>query len=400
MPALIDARPAGIDLLFRPGTTLTVTMTWPAGSLAGRTFSATLNGSPISVGVVGNTMTVEATDVQTAALTAAADWVLLENIGGTNEPIMVGTWAPSDDASAVSSASVNVTQGASEVEVSVNGATVTTALSSLTAATTPLGGDELVPGLQDGVAVKITADVLAGGPVETFAGVNRGRVRWFDDFEGFTTAVTTNTTLIGDTKMRTALSGTGAQAQQAQALGEFGIARLATGTATNGRCAIEPNYALLLLFGNTDRYAIGVRMRMPAVSDGTNTYVVTAGIGDMSSSAPPNGFIFRSPTAAGNWQAVVRSASADADVTDTGVAVDSGGAFHTFVVEYAPTFGARWWIDGALVASEAVNLPAALANLSSWGCGIFKSAGTTSRTLDVDALSWDMPGGARLALMP
>jgi hypothetical protein len=117
MPALVDARPAGIDLLFRPGTTLTLTLTWPSGLLVGRTFSATLDAVPLAVDVVGDTMTVEVTDTQTAAVTEAAEWLLTEDVGGTPEPIMVGTWAPSDAAAARSQQSVTVTQGAVQVDV-------------------------------------------------------------------------------------------------------------------------------------------------------------------------------------------------------------------------------------------------------------------------------------------
>jgi hypothetical protein len=113
MPALIDARPAGIDLLFRSGTTLTVVLTWPSGALVGRTFTSTLDGVPLAVGVAGDDLTIEADAALTASLAEAADWLLIED----SEPILVGTWGPSDKASAVSQRTVNVTQGSLQVDV-------------------------------------------------------------------------------------------------------------------------------------------------------------------------------------------------------------------------------------------------------------------------------------------
>jgi hypothetical protein len=262
-------------------------------------------------------------------------------------------------------------------------------LADLPEITTPLDGAELVPVEQDGVAVQATTADLAGGPVETMAGVARTRIRYADDLEQFTAAVTADATLIVGTKIRSALSGTGAQIAQGQALSEYGIADVSTGTTTTGRCAIVPVYPLLPLFVNTELYRMGARVKLPAASDGTNTYQVTIGFGDMTSAAPADGILFRSPTAAGNWSALIRDDSADLDVTDTGVAADFAGSFHVFVVEYDPDFsGVRWYIDGTVVASETVNEPDALANLANWGVGIFKSAGTTARIVEVDCISW------------
>lgn len=117
MTALVDARPAGLDLLFRPGVTLTLALTWPSGSLSGRTFGATLGGVPLSLAVVDDTMVIEVSDTQTAAVGEASTWLLLESVDGTDEPVIVGTWAPSSAAAAVSHSAVSVTQGNVAVDV-------------------------------------------------------------------------------------------------------------------------------------------------------------------------------------------------------------------------------------------------------------------------------------------
>jgi hypothetical protein len=168
MPALIDARPAGIDLLFRQGTTLTLTLNWPADSLDGRSFSSTLGAANLSVAVNGDVMTIEVTDVQTTAVASATEWLLLEDVDGTDEPILVGTWAPSDSAAATSSATVTVTQGSAQVDVTV--------LSSAATARPPV---TVIAAADAPDAVKARADVVCDGVddnVEIQAAVTAGPV--------------------------------------------------------------------------------------------------------------------------------------------------------------------------------------------------------------------------------
>src|SRR5690606_15245489 len=42
MVVLIDARPPGLDILYRAGNTLSVELTWPTGELDDRTFTSSL----------------------------------------------------------------------------------------------------------------------------------------------------------------------------------------------------------------------------------------------------------------------------------------------------------------------------------------------------------------------
>jgi hypothetical protein len=125
MSTLVDVRPPALDVLFRPGNTLTATLNWPAGELTGRTFSAELNGTALTtpVSIVGDVMTVIVTDTETGALAVGVEveFELDEDIGGTDEPVIVGTWTPSNDAAAVSSTTIEVTSGGATVEVTVAG---------------------------------------------------------------------------------------------------------------------------------------------------------------------------------------------------------------------------------------------------------------------------------------
>jgi hypothetical protein len=69
-------------------------------------------------------MTVEAPDTITGALDVGVPvaWLLLEDIGGTDEPILVGTWTPSTSPRAVSSSTVVVAVDGATIEVTVNSA--------------------------------------------------------------------------------------------------------------------------------------------------------------------------------------------------------------------------------------------------------------------------------------
>lgn len=123
MPAYVDARPPGLSLDFRPGNALTVTLDWPTGSLAGRTFSSTLGTSSLTVSVSGDTMTVEATTTQTNSVSVPTAWSLLETLDGVAQPIIVGTWAPSNLAAVNNVAVQVVTEPNVTVDVTVTSGT-------------------------------------------------------------------------------------------------------------------------------------------------------------------------------------------------------------------------------------------------------------------------------------
>lgn len=120
MTAYADLRPPGLNVPFRPGNTVTVTLEWPAGVLTGRTFTSTLGGTPLDVTVTDDTMVVEVTAEQSAAIAAPAEWLLLEDLGGVDpEPIVIGGWAPDNGPNGRTASTVTVTQGGAQVDVTV-----------------------------------------------------------------------------------------------------------------------------------------------------------------------------------------------------------------------------------------------------------------------------------------
>jgi hypothetical protein len=122
---MTDVRPPGLNVTFRPGTTLTFSITgWEAGSLVDRTFGATLGTDDLDVTVDDDVMTIVVDDTITDNYpTQVTSFAVNEDIDGTFEPLIVGKWTPSLKPRATISAETTfeVTAGAVDVTVSVSG---------------------------------------------------------------------------------------------------------------------------------------------------------------------------------------------------------------------------------------------------------------------------------------
>lgn len=167
--AQLDTRPPAVDLFFRPGDPLTVTVNFEAGALNGRTFASTLDATAITANVAGDIVAVSATAAQTAAVTEPVEWLLAETTGGASTDLIVGKWVPDDGPSAISSATVTVVEASGVVSATVSGVTQAgqlgfNAVGSLTAST---GQDafEQLAGVQN-------LDIRAFGA--TFAAARQG----------------------------------------------------------------------------------------------------------------------------------------------------------------------------------------------------------------------------------
>jgi len=153
---LLDGRPDAVDAFFRPGNTFTVVLTWPAGSLTGRTFTAALDAAALSLGVVGDVMTITVSEAQTAAAEGSGDFVLTETTGGGTQELLAGTWAPSDRPGTPTSMALTVS-AAGPVPVTVTAQGIPTTIGDIT----------------------IAGEILTGtfGSPATFGGIEReGRV--------------------------------------------------------------------------------------------------------------------------------------------------------------------------------------------------------------------------------
>lgn len=114
MTVHVDTRPEGIDLMFRPGNSFTLELTWP-DSLTGRTFTSTVSSQSLSVTYSNTVMTIEMSDTQTDdyEINVPLSWALSES----GNEVIIGTWVPSYNASARNSQSISVRTTAAEIEV-------------------------------------------------------------------------------------------------------------------------------------------------------------------------------------------------------------------------------------------------------------------------------------------
>ena len=116
MVAQFDIRPRALNGYLRPGNAAAVPITWPAGSLAGRTFTSTLNALAVTVSINGDVMTITVPETQTDDLPIerAVEWLLTETTGGISDVILKGRWTASNDAAPT------LTQG-STIVIDANG---------------------------------------------------------------------------------------------------------------------------------------------------------------------------------------------------------------------------------------------------------------------------------------
>lgn len=115
---LVDSRPPGIHAFFRPGTPKVLELTWPA-SLTGRTFTASLGSTALTVSTSVSVMTISATATHTASVLEAVPFTLTEVLSGDDATAIIGTWEPSYAPAAYAVASLSVTTLSASVTVNV-----------------------------------------------------------------------------------------------------------------------------------------------------------------------------------------------------------------------------------------------------------------------------------------
>lgn len=192
----------------------------------------------------------------------------------------------------------------------------------------------------------------------------------------------------GLTGMAAAVSGTGASVTGGTApAGRIGVTEITTGTTTTGRSAVQSTVTAVLLGGGRHRYRIDANV--PTASDGTDTFTVHLGYFDNLGSEPTDGVCFRYThgTNSSRWECVTRSNGSET-ATDSGVGL-SAGTFRVFEIEAnAAGTSVAFYIDGVLKATHTENIPTGSGREMGFGARILKSAGTTSRSVQLDLIAW------------
>ncbi|HUW16178.1 MAG TPA: hypothetical protein VMW94_03785 [Actinomycetes bacterium] len=179
--------------------------------------------------------------------------------------------------------------------------------------------------------------------------------------------------------------GTGAiLAAGAASSGHPGILSLSTGTTTTGRCGLGGSAGGEIILGG---YALSFAavVKIPTLSDGTNTYTAAFGLGD--GTAPHDAtdavrFVYGSAVNGGKWQLSTMASSSET-VADSGVTVDTNWVLLQFTVNAAGN-SVEFFIDGSSVGTMVDTIPTTANVTALQPGGIRKSAGTTARTVLID----------------
>jgi hypothetical protein len=191
-------------------------------------------------------------------------------------------------------------------------------------------------------------------------------------------------------------SGTAASAQLLVGeSGHPGILELDTGTTTGGRCMKHSETFDIIRITGT-KFVNRFLVRIPTLSDGTDTFVVRAGFLDLATGESVDAVAFRYTHSenAGNWTAYCRQNSIET-TANTSVAVVAGTWVTLEVRISEDGLTTTFYINSVLAATITTNIPNAAGRELGYGYGIFKSAGTAVRTLHIDAWSLDLIHSSR-----
>jgi hypothetical protein len=142
----VDVRPGLLNLDVRPGNAFTLDLVFPS-SLSERTFTASVGGVALSVGVVSATVSVTFSALITATISKSTEWKLTETTSGSQVRV-IGKVQPSTSGTAAQTSSVTVSVDTVTATVSVlgepgatgaTGATGTAGATGATGATGPAG---------------------------------------------------------------------------------------------------------------------------------------------------------------------------------------------------------------------------------------------------------------------
>jgi hypothetical protein len=212
----------------------------------------------------------------------------------------------------------------------------------------------------------------------------------FEDFEFVTLSSTGNKYSIVSVA-----SGTSAAFSiESNATGNdyVGLARGTTGTTTTGRATLD-------FFNSTNRIQLGSlrqvyewRVRIPTLSDATNTFQTIIGITDSNTAGiPANGvyFYYSHGTNSGRWRCSC-AASSTTGSNDSTITVTAGQWYKLrYEIDDTRT-SVLFFINGVQIGDAVtLNIPASTTGMR-LNAKIEKTAGGTARLMHIDFVNWKM----------
>lgn len=165
----------------------------------------------------------------------------------------------------------------------------------------------------------------------------------------------------------------------------LGVANIQTGTTTTGRSAIgSAALESVELGGGIVRFCAVIKV--PTLSDATNTFLVQAGLHDNFSGNPVDGVFFEYTHSvnSGDWTTYVYNNGSTVGGFDTNVAVSASNWYRLEIEVNAAATEILFSIDGTVVQTFTGSIPTGNARRMGFMAQIRKTAGTTARSAYAD----------------
>jgi hypothetical protein len=165
-----------------------------------------------------------------------------------------------------------------------------------------------------------------------------------------------------------------------------GIMQHQTGTDATGSASMQSVNNAIILLGNDWYWRFEAMVRLPTLSDGTNTYYYWAGFTDRTiATGTVDGCFLRynHGIVSGQWQGICRSNSAESSTS--GVTVVANTWYRLNIIINPAGTEARFFVNGTQIGSTiTTNIPTGAGRGTGFGSVLSKTAGTTERTADLD----------------
>lgn len=176
-------------------------------------------------------------------------------------------------------------------------------------------------------------------------------------------------------------AGGGSSARTTTGADAIGVIEELTGTTTTGRGGLTVAQATILFGGGT--LTLDWRFQLPILPDGTESFALYLGFGDNMAAAPTDGAFLYLDQANANFRYRTRSNGSQTDV-DSALAAVAATWYRVRITVNAAATSINFTINGANSQDIATNIPSGAGRETGIMANIFKSAGTTSRSLYLD----------------